>query len=242
MASHGALAAVWVIAVRLDPRRLAFRLDTATRNHGLRGAWSIDSLAEPGAVAFNAGQFTGGFPWGWLVLNGNETQAPGTGTLGMAFALDSVGVPSLVTPNELSARRSHVRFAFQSYPMLLNDGAPPWELRRPGRGINLQHRDARLALGMLSDGSIVVALTRFAGAGRLGETLPFGPTVPEMAEFMQSLGCRRAMLLDGGISSQLTIRDSRGAVRRWANWRAVPLALIAEPRPLVTASQPGPRN
>jgi hypothetical protein len=94
---------------------------------------------------------------------------------------------------------------------------------------------------MLPDGSVVVALTRFGAAGRLGETLPFGPTVPEMAAFMQSLGRRRAMLLDGGISSQLTLRDSRGAVRRWANWRA-PLALIAEPRRLVTASQPDPRD
>jgi hypothetical protein len=82
----------------------------------------------------------------------------------------------------------------------------------------------------MADGSVLIALTRFGGAGRFAETLPFGPTVPEMAAFMRSLGCERAMLLDGGISSQLAVRELSGGLRRWANWRAVPLALIAKPR------------
>jgi exopolysaccharide biosynthesis protein len=90
---------------------------------------------------------------------------------------------------------------------------------------------------MMADGSILVALTRFSGAGRAGETLPFGPTVPEMATFMRSVGCQRAMLLDGGISSQLAVRDQVGVLRRWANWRSVPLALIAKPRAVTSASR-----
>jgi len=43
---------------------------------------------------------------------------------------------------------------------------------------------------------------------------------------MISLGCRRAMLLDGGISSQLVVRNDDGSLRRWPNWRPVPLAMV----------------
>jgi hypothetical protein len=92
----------------------------------------------------------------------------------------------------------------------------------------------------MADGSVLVAITRFTGAGSLGETLPFGPTVPEMADLMRALGSRRAMLLDGGISSQLTVRELGGGLRRWANWRAVPLALIAKPRMAATVSRAVP--
>jgi hypothetical protein len=76
----------------------------------------------------------------------------------------------------------------------------------------------------------MIALTRFTGIGSVGGTLPWGPTVPEMAAFMRSLGCDRAVLLDGGISSQLALRRANGTVKRWTNWRPVPLVVIASPR------------
>jgi exopolysaccharide biosynthesis protein len=79
---------------------------------------------------------------------------------------------------------------------------------------------------MMNDGSVVIVLTRFGSLGHPGETVPWGPTVPEMAAFMTSLGCRRAMLLDGGLSSQLAVRG-RDGVSQWKNWRKVPLGLIA---------------
>ncbi|MFI5143063.1 MAG: phosphodiester glycosidase family protein, partial [Thermoanaerobaculales bacterium] len=94
----------------------------------------------------------------------------------------------------------------------------------------LAHRDARLAIGELRDGSALVALTRFDAAGEALGSLPFGPTVPEMAAVMGALGCRQAMMLDGGISAQLAVRDASGALQRWRGWRDVPLALIAYPR------------
>lgn len=231
MAREGPLAVVRVVALRLDPAELRFSLDTVTRDYGLQGAWTIDSLPASGLVAFNAGQFTGGIPWGWLVLNGMETQPPGVGTLGMAFVIDSGGRAALVMPNELSAVRGGARLAFQSYPALLaGEGKEPWELQAPGRGVSLTHRDSRLALGLLADGTIVVALTRFTGLGKAGETLPWGPTVPEMAAFMRSIGCVKAVLLDGGISSQLVVRSADGSLARWPNWRPVPLALVVTTR------------
>jgi hypothetical protein len=47
-----------------------------------------------------------------------------------------------------------------------------------------------------------------------------------MAAYMRSLGCRRAVLLDGGVSGQLALRERDGTLRRWANWRSVPLGLV----------------
>jgi hypothetical protein len=165
-----------------------------------------------------------------VVRDGIESQEPGSGSVAMAFVADSAGAVSLITQNELPAVRGRVRTAFQSYPALLTgDGAIPWELEAPGRGVNLTHRDSRLALGILEDGSVVVAITRFTALGEPGETLPWGPTVGEMADFMRSLGCRRAMLLDGGISGQLALRGADGELVRWKNWRTVPLGLVVTP-------------
>ena len=227
MRSDGPLSVVRAIAIRLDPTQIRF--DLVRREEGFRGGWTIDRLTAAAVVAFNAGQFTGAWPWGWLVRNGVELQEPGSGTLGMAFVVDSTGRVSLVTPDELAAVRGHAELVFQSYPTLLIDGEEPWELQGRGRGVDLQHRDSRLALGIIDDGSVVAAITRFTALGRQGETLPWGPTVGEMAAFMRSLGCRRAMLLDGGISSQLALRGADGKVERWANWRAVPLGLVVTP-------------
>ncbi len=215
---------------RIDPSRVAITLDRRSRDYGLSGDWSVDRMPAGAVAAFNAGQFSGGAPWGWLVIDGVEAQPPGTGTLGMSFVVDGEGRISLVMPGELPAIRARARQAFQSYPALLVDGRLPWELQAPNRGVDLAHRDSRLAIGLMADGSIVVVLTRFSGMGSAAETFPWGPTVPEMAAFMKSLGCRRAMLLDGGISGQLALRQADGTVRQWSNWRAVPLGLVISPR------------
>ncbi|MGZ9005710.1 MAG: phosphodiester glycosidase family protein, partial [Burkholderiales bacterium] len=230
MAKKGPLAAVSAIAIRVDPAAHSFQLHLARHDYGLRPAWTIDSIPERGVVAVNAGQFTAGFPWGWLVRNGVESQPPGTGTLGMSFVVDARGRVALVMPDEIESIRSAARYAFQSYPALLVDGKLPWELRGPGRGVDLAHRDSRLAVCTLRTGELVIVLTRFTALGDAGATLPWGPTVPEMAAYMRSLGCRRAMLLDGGISSQVAVRAGDGSVTRWTNWRTVPLGLVILPK------------
>jgi hypothetical protein len=235
MADRGPLAGVRVVALRFDPRQVTFRLDEATADYGLRGAWNVDSLTGGATAGFNAGQFIGGSPWGWLVRDGVEVQPPGTGSLGMALVVDSAGTVALVMPGELPALRARAVLGFQSYPALLaGEGELPRELQAPGRGVDLGHRDSRLAIGLLADGSVVVALTRFTAMGRAAETLPWGPTVPEMAAFMKSLGCRRAMLLDGGISSQLALRRADGSLSRWTNWRNVPLGMVVMARAAYT--------
>jgi exopolysaccharide biosynthesis protein len=232
---------VHVIAVRLDPARVELRLDASGGEVG-HGGWTIDRLPPTGLLAFNAGQFSGLTPWGWLVIDGREIQPPGSGSTTMAVTVSDTGEVALLDPGEIAAARGTVRFAFQSYPVLIGaGGAVPSELRAQGRGVDLAHRDSRLALGLLADGRVVVAITRFTGLGAAGETLPWGPTVGEMAAFMRSIGCVRAVLLDGGISSQLALRDANGSLRRWTNWRTVPLGMIVAPRSMPVSSAGGAR-
>jgi exopolysaccharide biosynthesis protein len=95
--------------------------------------------------------------------------------------------------------------------------------------VDLRHRDARLAVGELRDGRMLVALTRFEGLGGVLDNLPFGLTTPEMAALMGALGARRAVLLDGGISSQLLLRAGT-ETHAWRAMRYVPLGLTATAR------------
>jgi exopolysaccharide biosynthesis protein len=145
--------------------------------------------------------------------------------------IDADGAIRIVAPDSVAAQRNrNVREAFQSYPMLLLRGEVPAALRDPGSGVDLSHRDARLALGSLVDGRVVVALTRFDALGPTLGRIPFGLTTPEMAAVMGGLGARDAILLDGGISSQLMLRHGNGVARSWPGTRGVPLGMVGRPR------------
>jgi hypothetical protein len=216
-----------LILARLDPARVRFRLDTAMSADGNRPAWSVDRAPQEALVAINAGQFPRALPWGWVVLDGRERQRPGIGPLSAGIAFDSSGRLRWIAGDSLGepGRRSGVQAAFQSYPRLLADGNVPEPLQAEGRGVDLRHRDARAAIGQALDGRVLVAITRFDGAGGALDFVPFGLTVPEMAAVMGALGARDAVMLDGGISSQLLIRDT-DRVRRWRGLRDVPLGLV----------------
>lgn len=216
-----------VILVTLDPRRVRMRLDTAFTAR-LTPAWTL-ARADPQAVfAVNAGQFVQALPWGWVVLQGRQFLAPGSGPLSVAIMMDSSGTLHWMRGDDvLRHPPAHVEWAFESYPALLDSGVVPEPLRGSGRGLDVAHRDARLALGRLADGTVLVALTRFDAFGGTLGSVPFGLTTPEMAALMGALGCREAVLLDGGISAQMLFRDASGAAHRWRGLREVPLALTA---------------
>jgi len=220
-----------LVVARIDPRLVRFRLDTAFRRQGTRAAWTIARSPQEAVVALNAGQFPSSLPWGWTVLGGREFLPPRSGPLSVAVAFDTSGGVRWLTPDALRDpdRARGVVAAFQSYPRLLDAGSVPLALRAEGGGIDVAHRDARLALGQAADGKLLIALTRFDGAGGLLDFVPFGLTVPEMAAIMGGLGARNAVLLDGGISSQLLIREA-GVVHRWRGLRPVPLGLVVLPR------------
>ncbi len=218
-----------VIVARVDPARVAFSLAPAFTD-GRR--WSVADVDPIVALAVNAGQFRGSLPWGWVMTGGRELLAPQYAPLAGAVVVDGSGAVRIVPPAEVAAarRRGGLREAFQSYPLLLQDGVPPAALTQAGLGVAIGHRDARLALGTLADGRVVIALTRFDALGQTLGRIPFGFTSAEMAAVMRALGCRQAILLDGGISGQLMTRDATGSARAWPGIRSVPLGLVGRRR------------
>jgi hypothetical protein len=221
---------VRAVVVRVDPARLSLRLAAAVGARGELLPWSVEQAPADAALALNAGQFTDGGPWGWVVHRGREHRAPGAGPLSSALVVDSSGRVRLLDAGELAGARARggVAEAMQSYPTLLaGDGAVPEPLRAGHAAIDLAHRDARLAAGELRDGRLLFVLTRFDALGAALSALPFGLTVPETAALMGALGARRAVMLDGGLSGQLLVRDASGAARLWSGLRRVPLGIVA---------------
>lgn len=216
-----------VIVARIDPSRVRLRLDTAFARAG-SASWTIDRVRDADVFAINAGQFASSMPWGQVMLRGTQWLSAGRGPLASAVAIDSSGAVHLV--HGAAAPLRGTTWAFQSYPTLLRAGEVPSELQAADRGVDVEHRDARAAIGVMADGRIVVALTRFDALGATLGFIPFGLTVPEMAAVMGALGARDAVTLDGGISGQLFLRDVNGAGHSWRASRSVPLALVAESR------------
>ena len=243
---------VRVVLARLDPARHALRLAAAARPGGGAGPWDVGRAPAEAALALNAGQFTDAGPWGWVVHRGRVRQAPGSGALAGALVVDTAGRARIVGADSVRALHAAmlagdraIAEAVQSYPTLLDgDGEVPAALRPSDAALlDLDHRDARLVACELRDGRLLVALTRFDGIGaddgagavrravdRTVARLPIGLTVPETAALAGALGCRRALLLDGGLSAQLLVRDASGTARRWDGLRGVPLGLVALPR------------
>lgn len=235
-------APVWrcrLIVARLDPRAVDLALEMDLTRGGGRPAWSLDRAPEDAILAVNAGQFVSTMPWGWVVVGGRQRLRPGYGPLSSAIAIDAVGRVRWSHGDSL-LDASGVVTGFQSYPSLLaGDGTVPAALRAPGRGVSLAHRDSRLALGQTRDGRILVVMTRFDAVGEGAGGVPLGPTTPEMAAIMGALGASDAVMLDGGISAQLMLREPGGhAPLRWPGVRKVPLALIARSRGSRSPSPP----
>jgi len=218
-----------VVVVRLDPRHIGLELAPAfTEDRG----WTVRQVDSSAALALDAGQFRGRSPWGWVVTRGKELLSPQLAPLAGAVMVDATGRVRVVRPDGVEAERraGAAVEAFQSYPMLLENGVVPAPLAEAGLGVDLKHRDARLALGVMDDGRVIVALTRFDAFGETLGRVPFGLTSREMAAVMGALGCRDALLLDGGISGQLLVRDSTGSQHVWNGTRSVPLGLVGRAR------------
>jgi len=220
---------VRVILARFDPKSVQVRMAYTPDRLNRPAKWAVEMAEADAALAFNAGQFTGAGPWGWMVSDGVELRAPGSGPLAPAIVADSSGALRFVAPDSIAAvrARGNLRLAFQSYPALLtDDGTVPSPLRIAGLGVSLTHRDARLALCERRNGEWLVALTRFEGLGGMLETLPFGLTTPEMAALMGALDCRQAVLLDGGLSGQLMVTGANGEREMWSGLRKVPVGIV----------------
>ncbi|QJR37952.1 phosphodiester glycosidase family protein [Gemmatimonas groenlandica] len=215
-----------IVVVDVDPARVALSLDLA-RNGGVLMPWTLNAAPDTVLLAMNAGQFTDEGPWGWVVHRGREWQQPGVGPLSGAFVVDSAGGVRIVAARAIDSVQAagRVREALQSFPLLLEQGRPSRVLCDPTATLDREHRDIRLALGVRADGHLLIALSRYDGAGRFAERLPIGPTTMEMSAIMRRLGAVDALMLDGGLSAQLLLRHGT-ITQRWDGLRSVPLALV----------------
>jgi uncharacterized protein YigE (DUF2233 family) len=215
-----------MIVVDIDPAGIALSLEIA-RDGSAVVPWSLDDVPPDTPLAFNAGQFTDAGPWGLVVHRGREWQPAGLGPLSGALVVDSGGRVSVAGPTRLDGVRASggVQEALQSFPLLLENARAPSLLCSATTPLDRTHRDIRFAVGVRADGHVVLALSRYEGAGALAARLPVGPTTPEMAEIMSRLGARDALMLDGGLSAQLLLRDG-GVTHRWEGLRRVPLAIV----------------
>ena len=232
LSGRGEAWRVGVVLVRIDPTRVRWRLKWGMRDE-IAKEWTVERADTTALAAVNAGMFVGSGPFGWTVIDGVERHVYGSGALAPAFVVDSAGRASLVPAESLyiRTRDGNVVTVFQSYPELLRgDGDVPALIQPRTAGIDLTHRDARLAIGQLRDGKWLIALTRFEGAGGALSFLPFGLTIPEMSALMGALGCTRAVSLDGGVSAQLAVRAADGSTTRWRGLRKVALGLEVLPR------------
>lgn len=232
LSGRGEAWRVGVVLVRIDPTKVRWRLQWGMRDE-IAKEWAIERADTTALAAVNAGMFVGSGPFGWTVIDGVERHVYGSGALAPAFVVDSGGTASLVPAESLyfRTRAGNVAMAFQSYPELLRgDGDVPALIQPATAGIDVTHRDARLAIGQLRDGKWLIALTRFEGAGGALSFLPFGLTIPEMSALMGALGCTRAVSLDGGVSAQLAVRTVDGTPTRWRGLRKVALGLEVLPR------------
>jgi exopolysaccharide biosynthesis protein len=242
VAGRGEAVRLRIILVRIDPRSVRISLDADTRADGSLQPWRVDATdaARSAVVAMNAGQFTDEGPWGWIVHNGRTVRPPGPGALAGGVVVQRNGRVLVVDAEQVQAMHragesAAITEAFQSYPTVLwADGSVPPAVNGHAPGIDRHHRDARLAMGTLRDGRVLIALTRFDALGSLLGSVPFGLTVPETAALMGALGCNRALLLDGGISAQLAV-GAASHRQHWSGLRAVPLGLIIA-RPIARAA------
>jgi len=259
-----------LIVARVDPR--VVRLELAIRRDGEDMApWRIEDAPDDAVLALNSGQFTDAGPWGWVVHRGREWQAPGSGTLAAALVIDALGRARIVPADSIAALRNRggVVEAVQSYPHIVSGGRAAPALCDEA-AVHPTHRDIRLAVGIMGDGTLLFVLSRFAGLGGVAERVPLGPTTREMSQALVTLGARDGVLLDGGLSAQLRLRVAdvtpgsltalstmnaagRGrsgqtaaspsrpfTIHEWPGLRGVPLALIG--RVTAELASPDPRR
>ena len=216
---------VQAVLLRVDPHRVSFSLQLRTASNGMTGAWRVDSMPADAVFGMNAGQFKETGPWGWLLLDGETRRDAARAPLAASVGIDSAGRLRWIPSGSEGVARG-LRFGFQSFPRLLEHGRVP-PILRDTHLVDAGHRDARLMLAELGDGSVLFVLTRFTGLGAAAERVPIGLTTPESLALVLALGAREAVMLDGGISGQLLVRDSAGLTTGWRGMRSVPLGLVA---------------
>ncbi|HEY2806175.1 MAG TPA: phosphodiester glycosidase family protein [Gemmatimonadales bacterium] len=214
-----------IAIIELDPRRLRFDLGRAPPD---ARRTATDWVGEDSSVvlAANTGLFrTNGSSQGLVFEHGTRYSAL-AGWLDAVVVLDTGGIwfTDVAGGRELPRRVS----AFQTLPFLVRGGRVVFG-ETSGLKLSRTHRDRRITLCLGDDGLVRLLLSNFEVFGVTAGTIPIGLTIPEQALIAAGAGCRDAVALDGGISSQIAFRAGDRIVK-WPGWRQVPLMLLARRR------------
>lgn len=203
-----------LLAVRLDPSRCRLRVVDVYRGMQGRGA-TADEVCPSIGAAVNASFFAEDrSPLGLLVVNGRLVQSRFPRHEWGVFRVRRGQVEIVRSTGE---RAAGVTQALESKPRLIVDGKiQSFKPQGPAR---------RSAIGIDGSGRVLLVATM--------EYL----TLDEWAALLaRDFGCRQALNLDGGPSTQLTIRGST-VLSVHGGW-PVPVFITAEPR---AAAGPGLR-
>ena len=214
-----------IAVIEIDPRRFRFSLGrTAPDERRTAGDWvASDSTI---ILAANTGLFReNGTPQGLVEIDGQRFSAL-SGWLDAVVVLEdgALRITDVAGARNLPARVS----AFQSLPALVRDGRVVYGLST-GLRLSRTHRDRRITLCIGDDGLVRLLLSNFEVFGVTAGSVPIGLTIPEQSALAAGAGCRDAVALDGGISSQIAFRAG-GHLVRWPGWRRVPLMLLVRAR------------
>ncbi len=162
--------------------------------------------------AMNAGMYQpDNSPQGLFIENGVTQQPLDTLSGGGNFYMKPNGVFYITTGNQAVVcttpdfvKARDVKFATQSGPMLLINGAVHPAFKKGSANLNIRN-----GVGILPDGRVLFAMSK--------ETVNFY----DFAQFFLGMGCRNALYLDGFVSRTYLPFTKLDAVRRqfWSNGR-----------------------
>ena len=197
-----------VLAIRVDPAQCHIRAVDARNDFGDAGATS-DQVCPPRGAAINSSFFADGTsrrPLGLLICDRRTIQSHISGDQWGIFAVTEDRAAIIRSRDPLPVA---VTQAVQTKPRLVIAGRIPHFKQQPAA--------CRSAVGLDRKGRVLLAAT--------DDFL----TLAEWASCMRdSLECVDALNLDGGPSTQLTVRGRRSSAVR-GGW-PVPVLITVEPR------------
>lgn len=179
-----------VHAFRVDPQK--FRIGVVTARNEQSGASAAEMAKQSGAMlVINGGFFTPQHTSiGLIVKDGRELSPMHKTSWWSIFAMQGER-PAIYSPKDYQ-RAKDVGAALQAGPRLVIDGRIP-KLK--------ESVAARSAVGITSDGKVVIALTQGPGISMTELARRMGTS-----QFRGGFDCKNAMALDGGSSSQIYAR------------------------------------
>lgn len=186
--------------LRADSEVFAVQINPAAYNFSafVGGRPSKDKVV----VAFNVNYNWLGMPIGYLRANGNDVSSiPAYLDLRPVLVYDSYDKRwAIISGKSYTREKLRFTFAFQAGPTLVEDGVVKVQSKTQKFRDDAVRRTAQPAIGVTPSGKLIIAYS-------------FNWSMDQLAAFMKSAGCYRAMKADGGSASFITFSpdlDHRG--------------------------------